>query len=140
MGVLTDFFLATESQVASFDPEGLPADLFDTFHAKGVDTIKVDLLFAALTGRSFAEVANCGEVISDIESEGPWIFRLPDELLTCLAAIEPSELPSVAAKWHHSEDFAGWAPNDVELVLRGLVALAKRAGSPDVHLYHWVCV
>ncbi len=137
MGVLTDFFIATESQLSGFDPRELPSECFDTFQAKGVDSVKVDLLYATLTGQPFADVVNCGELAGEPEEEGPWTFKLPSLLLRKLAALGATDIPPTAAKWSESEDFEGWTAADVELVLENLAALARRA-TPGAELYHWI--
>ncbi len=138
MGVLTDFFIATESQLSSFDPQQLPSASFDTFQAKGVDSVKVDLLYATLTERPFSEVANAGELVGEPEEEGPWTFQLPSLLLRKLASLEPSGVAQVAARRSSSEDFEGWEASDVEFVLENLAALARRATAPGTNLYHWI--
>lgn len=140
MGVLTDFIAASPTEIRTLEPGALPAETLDTFQAKGVDTVKVDLLVAALTGRPLDQVLDCGELVGEPAPEGPWIFRLPGELKELLAGLDPSDLDGLAERWSTTEDFDGWRQDEVLHVLRELVAIAGRAHAEGKNLYHWVCV
>jgi hypothetical protein len=140
MGLLTDFFVAIDAQVLEMAEDALPADSFDTFQLKGVDTVKVDLLYAILTDRSVDDVLNSAELVREFSEDGPWVFRLPSELVASVAALASPRLDAVATKWAECEEFEGWSLEEVRAVVYGLVAIAGRAQASRRPLFHWVCL
>jgi hypothetical protein len=140
MGVLTDFFVATEDEAAKLTEDDSHSELFDTYQSKGVDTVKIDLFYSALTGRPFKELCNCGEMINEISEDGPWIFRLPSDLVARLSSLDAKRIMLVSENLASTEDFEGWSPEDVSDVLGEISAIALRAQECSKNLYHWVCI
>lgn len=147
MGLLTDLVVAdvAEAQevlVASNHQPRWPA--LDT---KGIDYIYLSVLAFILKGQAadadsvvaysqqFTELASGGE-------DGPWVFQLPQDLVSGLAAIQDSALPTIADQWSKSEEMqaASADPSDVTHGLTAMRALAREAVASGKAVLLWICL
>lgn len=119
MGILTDAFIANESEVMSADfASSIPSYLFPTVEAKGITQLELASLDAVLLGedmdvwhanvdRAVRHSEHVATLMRDIgrergmgdASEGPWIYRLSDGFLARLADLAPSSVAAVGTDW-----------------------------------------
>lgn len=162
MAVLTDTFIASDADVATIHlSTGEPAKRFPTVQAKGIDSVKLATLAALLAGhesadeqpdvhdfvagleRDFPLVRDLGAEEAGESSEGPWIFRLPDAMVTQLGQLSRAEIARYGRTWAATEEWqhAGVAsPGSVVSYLRKLSALARRARGDGKQMYLWVAL
>jgi hypothetical protein len=135
MGLLTDFFMATPSEIAEWDL-GPPHLRFEsTLQCVGVDSIKLEQL-ASLMGVPL-ELAPQRD-----EGERGLLFRLPQPLLDALVSVKDASLTELSDLWAKTE---GWTqeqgtPVDVAEHLRGLRELASDARRARKNVYLWMYV
>src|SRR4051812_995105 len=104
MGVLTDFVVADRRDAQRVCASNNPAREFDGVDAKGIDTVKLGMLDAVLTGREFdPSIHQC---LCDGGEEGPWVFEVPPGLVQQLAGLTPHQLTEAGTKWAAVEVFS----------------------------------
>lgn len=71
-----------------------------------------------------------------------WVNRVPDDLVSALAALLEVQIMEVADSWSRCEVFqaSNWSPTDASEVLVALCELAKTASDSQRGLYLWVCM
>jgi hypothetical protein len=140
MGVLTDLFIATDAEVERLAPDAIPLERFGGVDIKGVGTIKLAELDAILCGVDFDQAMDRIELVrARSEKLGPWITRMPPELVAALAALDETEIVSYGERWAATEEFVedGWYPEDVVAVLGQMVELARHAVADGKAVYAW---
>ncbi len=142
MGVLSDLVVAPVDDAEKVAHADVPSRAFGGIDIKGIDTVKFGTLHSLVTGRTFDEVLALYDPVVEVSDDGPWVFRIPEELVERLAALSEEEGRTVAAKWAATEEFAlsGW---DEAAVSDGLVAiceLARRAVDSGQALFLWMCL
>jgi len=142
VGVLSDLVVAPVDDAEKVAHADVPSRAFGGIDIKGIDTVKFGTLHSLVTGRTFDEVLALYDPVVEVSDDGPWVFRIPEELVERLAALSEEEGRTVAAKWAATEEFAlsGW---DEAAVSDGLVAiceLARRAVDSGQALFLWMCL
>ncbi|GIG71329.1 hypothetical protein [Phytomonospora endophytica] len=139
MGILTEYFTVDDDAVTPELIEHGPYGLLpeeDKLIAKGIDpVVMLGQLGEQLTGVDFLEIGG-----SDRCGGGPEhsVERLTTAMRDALAAIDPADVPAVAATWVTIEEFGGGVNGpDMEWFVTDLSALARRAVSSGRHLYCW---
>jgi hypothetical protein len=117
------------------------AERFGGIDIKGIDSVKFGTLQSIMTGRSFEELLPLYEPTSKSD-EGPWVFCLPRELVTQLAALPEGERKRIAELWARTEEFVldRWDVPDVSSVLDSVCELARQAIAAKQALFLWMCL
>ena len=106
MGVLTDFFIATEAEVQELDDQSIPIELFPGLDMKGLDHVKLSTLHGILTGREFeVNAIDDFELVRQRSDDGPWIYRWPPSLTEGLAGLDDDGIDRVAGAWWATDEF-----------------------------------
>lgn len=109
MGLITDFFFAPADALDDAILHHGPKPPLPVFDCKRVDNIKLATLLTILDGGDLADadavLARMPESIAEGADEGPWIFPVPDELASRLAALPPSARHAVAQAWARTEEW-----------------------------------
>ena len=81
----------------------------------------------------FRELASDG-------TDGPWVYRVPDQLTARLAETPESDLPQYAKAWAATEEFRldGWETADALELLTDLHGLAKTAVTKRLSVLMWM--
>lgn len=148
MGVLSDIIIADRAEAASINAAvGRHFEQWDTLASKGIDTVKLGKLSQILASRSLDDAETIArfmahDVLHEASDDGPWIFPLPDELVSAVAALDDKTEKSVAAKWSAIEEFRldHWKPAVVEEYLHDLVVHARKARDAGKSLLLWICL
>lgn len=145
MGILTDAFIASESELAGLRPgAGGPAGRFPTVQAKGIEPVKLATLEAIILSASVEMWDDDGLLERDWEEE--WVYRLPASLAQALAELPPAEVPRVARAWAATEEWRldGVSPADgaalaeLATLVDALRTLAGQARQDGKALYLWI--
>lgn len=140
MGVLSDLVVAGEGDASQILHTLNPSAELGGIDIKGIDAEKFAALHAIVSGRPLEEVIGEYDPIAWDSDEGPWVFRISQELVVQLAQIGPGERARVAAKWAETEEFRfeDWDTRDVSAVLDEISKLAVRAASAGRAMFLWM--
>lgn len=141
MGLLTDFVIAGEDEAGDLATAVRPAERWPTLECKGVEMVKISTLFAAATGTPpDDDLPGSFELAGEGRDEGPWVFRIPENIAGAIAGIAPDELPAVAARWAATEELRldGWSAGEAAEVIGQLRGHAKKAIEARSTLFLWL--
>lgn len=137
MGVLSDLVIAPAGVAAAICRSADPAREFGGSDIKGVDTIKLALLHAQLTGEDLDSLLPAYDPVVSASDDGPWVFALPTSFVQRLATLGATERTAAGAQWARAEEFAldGWTSSDVDAVLTTICAAARNAKTAGNELF-----
>jgi hypothetical protein len=140
MGVLSDLVAAPATDADRIAHSVKPAAEFGGIEIRGIDTVKFGTLNAILSGRSFEALLPEYDPVVTVSDEGPWLFRLPTELVVRLASLAGGDERAVVSRWAATEEFAldGWSASDVARALDGIVVLARKCLDAGHSLFLWM--
>jgi hypothetical protein len=143
--LLTDYFIATPTDIAECDFEESPSSRFPTFCAKRTDVVKLLGLQSLLSGISTETLLkSLDELVipSPSPEEGPWVFRVPEDVVSALSTASPQDLTRLASEWANTEEWKldGGTPDNIGELLVGLSGLFRRAKSEGKNAYLWACL
>ena len=141
MGLLTDVFAATESQVRGLSPDDLPGELFPTVKAKSLDPVKFSTLENILVGTGVQRAVGKQVLVYQASDEGPWVIRISAELFEMLATLDQNQVKNAAQRWSQTDELIAdrWSEPEVHEVLTKIVDLARQAQANGQRLFVWVC-
>ena len=134
--VLGEFFAAHPADVDRMLLDEGPAGRYPTVEAKTVDPVSISTLGEILGIGSYDDLI---EEVSDgpgAASGEAGLFNIPTRMRDALAAAE-RDVATIAAKWQATEELSAWPAEDVQSVVRELVALAQRAADEARQLFFW---
>ena len=144
MGILTDYFIATDDAAAAGALAQGPTSAFRTVEGNGLEpTVHLGTLEEILTGRSFEEI------LDEIDDAGPvaqeddfssFVQPISQSLLEALKAASRDDLLSAATAWSLTEELTGADPESLLAFLTDLVELARTAEATNCAVYCWVCL
>jgi hypothetical protein len=98
MGSAADLLLAAPSDAQAIVASDYPLGTFKGVNIDGLDPLKLAALHSLFVSKTLAEVLRDYKPIAQASPKGPWLIRLPGELITSLGNIAPPDQASVAAK------------------------------------------
>jgi hypothetical protein len=135
VGVLSHLVVAPESDaqrvLGNIDLALSPAGI----DIKGIDSLKFAVLHGILRECPYSELLELYVPIG--EDDGPWVFRIPEDLVVRVAALTDTERGRVARHWARSDELAlaGWDRADVARVLDSIARLARKARTAKAALF-----
>jgi hypothetical protein len=127
-----DVFTATRDDLTGFDPVAGPASA--GWHS--IDSTEwsggLDRLVAEISGREAAEFGDHELVFPDRAAgdwEGPWLVRVPDDVVAALAVLSPAEVSRYADRAEMGEDQAARAV--------ALCEMCRDARGEERGVYQW---
>ena len=101
--------------------------------------MKFGVLHSILTGRSYEDVAPEYEPVVAVSDDGPWVIRLPSDLVARLATLAGEDKKTAVSKWAATEEFAldRWTASDVAEAFDAIVVLARKAADAGQALFLW---
>lgn len=142
MGVLSDLVVAPGGDAERIGRALSPAAKFDGIDIKGIDSVKFGMLHSILTGRSFEDLLPEYDPVVTVSEEGPWVFRLPADLVARLATLSDEEQRVAVRKWAATEEFAldRWPATEVASAFDRIASLARKAEAAGHSLFLWMCL
>lgn len=134
--VLGEFFAADPGDVDDTLLDDGPYGRYSTVEAKTVDPVSISTLGEILGVGSYDDLI---DEVSDgraAPSGEAGLFTVPTKMRDALVAGE-QEVAAIAARWAATEELQGWQPEEVETVVRELVALAQRAVDESSQVFFW---
>ncbi len=140
MGVLSDLVVAGSGDATLVLQKVSPAAELGGIDIKGIDTVKFSTLHAIVSGRPFTDIIGEYEPTAMASDEGPWVTRIPQELVARLGEISPEERGRIAARWAATEEFRldRWDAPDVAAALDAICELAARSITANGALFLWM--
>ena len=140
MGVLSDLIVAPVGDVERVAHAEVPSQVFDGIDLKGIDTVRFGTLHSLLIGQTFEDLLPLYDPVVTVSDEGPWVFQIPQDLVSLLAEVDDIRKSEVARQWAKTEEFAldRWTEREVASALDSISTLAKRVIEPDQALFLWM--
>ncbi len=140
MSSAADLILAAPNDAPAIVASDYPLGSFKGVNVDGLDPLKIAALHALFVDRPFVEVLREYQPVAQASPDGPWLVRLPGELIVLLGKISPPDQPSVAAKWAGTDQAReeGWSTEDADQFLGRLVPFAQSAAFDRNDLYLWI--
>jgi hypothetical protein len=138
MGVLSDLVVIPERDLAQLAASDVPSEDFDGIDINGVMPEHFAALHEVVTGTPFDEIQASYEPIVTVSAEdGPWISRIPDELVRRLAGFDTTTIDGTARRWIAAAE--GMDAESAEVVeLLGAICELARQAPPDRSMFLWV--
>ena len=142
MGVLCDLVVGDVGDAERIGRSRAPAAEFGGLDIKGIDVVKLCQLHALLSSRALKELLADYDPVVVVSDEGPWVFRVPEDLVERVARLGEEERQSVAARWAETAELVmdRWKSEDVARVLDGIAGLAREAEQAGKTLFFWMRV
>lgn len=146
MGVVSDFFIASDQELREIQDPSSPATKLEGVTATGVDVVMLCTL------QQFACEEDDWETIFDdcyvapvkeLGTEGPWIYQVSDDLCKRLSALNAPDITRYAKLWAETDE---WVMSDdpdkteTPRVLSDLVNLARKATARKKKMFLWTCL
>jgi hypothetical protein len=140
VGVLSDLVVGDLGDAETIASSRAPSKEFDGIDIKGIDSVKFTTLHELVTGRPYEELVSKYEPTLEVSDDGPWVFVIPDELVSRLASLPQHELREVGTRWAQTEEFRldRWEPGLVVTALGEICELAAKAFSSQRSLFLWM--
>lgn len=141
-GILSDLVVAPADQAEAVAKASVPSKAFGGIDIKGVDSVKFLTLHSIVTGESNESLRPRYQPVVQVSDEGPWVVRIPPELVSRLARLRNAERVAIGKRWARTEEFAlgRWSERAVLDVLRRISKLAKQPDDSHRALFLWVCL
>jgi hypothetical protein len=98
------------------------------------DHIPICTLWGLLTGEGYQEtMIDAFERVYEGAEDGPWVERLPQDLLERLCALSREQMEQIAAQWSQTEEFGDWVPEPPPPLFPGLNRLFGRGKESDLN-------
>jgi hypothetical protein len=143
MGVLTDFVVASPAEAKRVGDSANPLKQFAGVDAKGIDQVTMGTLYAILLGTPDTPEFMIDEasLLYTASNDGPWVQRVPQDMVDRLAKLSDDDIPKVAEEWVKTEEFdpmySSWTPTTLVWFLRALVVLSRKAVAEDKAMLMW---
>jgi hypothetical protein len=129
MDTLADLIVAGLDEGPAVLASEYPLNTYPGVNIDGLDPIKVAALHSRLAERDFEELLVEYNPMAEASPDGPWLVRLPAELIAALAGIAPQDIHDAAAAWVATEPLReeGWSEPQAEKYLARVSHFARQA-------------
>ncbi len=144
MGLLSDFFVASKSEMDSLDIQQSPAKNLPSVQARRVEVVKVVQLQCIIDGSLFNDHLDDLDnmIVKEASDDGPWVLAVPKIITETLASADSRKIEDIGRSWALTKEWQtdGGNPEDVIPLVKQIGELAKRAQLEVKALYLWVCL
>ena len=137
MSSLADLIVATFSDAEAIVASEYPLGTFEGVNVDGLDPLQIAALHSVLVDKEFSELLGGYQPVAEASPSGPWLIRIPADLIAALANISPDNQSSIAADWAsaNQQQDVGWSARDAEKFLARLVRLAQVASFEEKDIF-----
>ena len=137
MGSLADLVVATSSDAEAIVASDYPLGDFKGVNVDGLDPLQIAALHSVLAGKELTELLGNYEPIAAGSDSGPWLVKLPKELIAALGSIAPDNQASIGNQWAATDPLleAGWSEQDAVGFVARLVHFAQVVSFEDKELF-----
>ena len=106
-----------------------PLGAFSGVNIDGLNPLHVAELHALLSEKKFNQLLVDYKPIAEGSTSGPWLIRIPQELVEALANIAPQDQSSISINWASTDRLQeeAWSEQDAEQYLAQLVHFSQTA-------------
>jgi hypothetical protein len=139
MGSLADLLLATPKDIPDIVASDYPLGSYKGTNVDGLDPLMLLALQSLLTQTPIEQLVAKYEAVAQASEEGPWLIRIPPELLAILADIAPHDIDPMAEKWVKTKQLrgSGWTQDDMYIYLEALILYAQSIAGSGKELFLW---
>ena len=139
MGILTNFVVADEDDIAAIGESQHPVDEWDGIERRDIDAAKLAVLHCLATGDELGQALYLYEPIY-VNADEVMVLRMADYLVERLSGFDEEALERIGEELAASEEFelAQFDPDEVQDVVLALAALSQLAVSQDQALFVWI--
>lgn len=139
MGSLADLILATPADVPDIVASDYPLGTFKGTNVDGLDPLMLLALHTLLTETPIEVLVDLYQPIAEASDEGPWLVKIPSDLLGILSNIAPHDIEMTAVKWAQTEPLreSGWSMEDMEIFLEPLILHAQSIAGSGKEIFLW---
>jgi len=140
MSSAADLIIAAPSEAPAIVASDYPLGTFKGVNIDGLDPLKLAALHSLFVRKAFSDLLRDYQPIAQASPQGPWLVRVPGELIAFLGRVSPPDQPSVAAKWASTDQVVdeGWSPEDADQFLSRLVPFDQTAAFEGKDLFLWI--
>lgn len=141
MEIVTNVIAAEEDEYPAIGESNCPLDEWSGIDAPGLDTLKLAVVHALITGDSLQSALDLYEPVY-VSANETQVLRVSNELLEKLAELDEEAMESVASELAATEEFedARWDTEDALALLSSLSELAQLAESQGQGLFVWIYI
>jgi len=141
MGVLADLIVAEMADTQAIIASDYPLESYKGSNADGLDPLMLAELHALLTGQTAGELLAAYRPAAQASEKGPWLIRVPPEMVRSLADYPPQDHPALAAQWAACDRFQEQATDEqwAEQMLERVALLAQSAAFDGKELFLVIC-
>jgi hypothetical protein len=140
MDTLVDLIVAALDEGPAVLASDYPLGEYQGVNVDGLDPLKVAALHAQLAQKDLPLLLPAYNPMAEATPDGPWLVRLPAELITALAGIAPQDIPEAAAAWATTEALRqdGWSGQEAEKYLARVSHFARQAAYDKKEVFLFV--
>jgi hypothetical protein len=129
MSSLADLIVANNSDAESVVTSEYPLGEYSGVNVDGLNPVHLAVLHAFTSGIEFNQVLKEYRPVAEASANGPWLIKVPADLIANLVNIAPQDQPSVAAQWVQVDKVRreGWTEQIAEAFLARLTHYAQIA-------------
>jgi len=137
MGSLADLIVATSDDAEAIVASDYALGSYKGVNVDGLDPVLIAALHSVLANKEFGELLGIYEPVASGSAGGPWLIKLPDDLISALEIIAPDSQTSVANQWASTRQVqeAGWSEQDSLGFLARLVHFAQVVSFEGLELF-----
>jgi len=137
MGSLADLVVATSSDAEAIVASEYPLGSFKGVNVDGLDPLQIAALHSVLADKELAELLGNYEPIAAGSDSGPWLVKIPEDLIATLANVSPDNQASIGNQWVASDALqgAGWSDQEVSGYLAQLVHFSQVVSFDNTELF-----
>ncbi len=140
MGSLADLILAESSDAPAIAASEYPLGTFKGVNVDGLDPLKLAALHSIFTEVDFSDLLEHYKPIAEASTSGPWLIKLPGELIAFIAGLAPQDYTSAATKWVSTVQAQeeGLSVMEAEKFLGQVGHFAQVAAFEKKEVYLWI--
>ncbi len=137
MGSLADLIVASSNDAEAIVASEYPLGSFKGVNVDGLDPLQIAALHSVLADKTLEELLGNYEPIAAGSDSGPWLVKIPEDLIATLANVSPDNQASIGNQWVTSDALqgAGWSEQDVAGYLAQLVHFSQVVSFDNTELF-----
>ena len=129
--------MATSSDAEAIVGSEYPLGSLKGVNVDGLDPLQIAALHSVLAGKELAELIENYEPVAAGSKSGPWLVKIPEDLIADLANVSPDNQASIGNQWAALEPLqgAGWSEQDAVGHLARLVHFSQVVSFKKMELF-----
>jgi hypothetical protein len=140
MASLADLLVASPDDVPNILASEYPLGTYKGTNVDGLGPLNLAVLQTIFTAEDTNQVLEKYQPIAEASQEGPWLIKLPAELIECLASLAPEDHAAMAVQWASTEPMQaeGLHEQTAQQLIGQVAYYAQNASFEGLDLYLWM--